>query len=269
MSDELGNFSMLELFRLEVDNQAAILSEGLLALERDNHSAGQLEALMRAAHSVKGAARMVGIENGVQLAHAMEDSFVAAQTGELELGQRQVDLLLEAVDQLVLISREQQDTAEIERLTVEIRAVDQLADGDPVTEPETVTQSELLAELEQATSVSEAGTRPSPGESAATPVVHRNADPVATEPNAARRGEAVRVSAESLSRLVGLAGEVQVEARWPRPFSDALVQIKHRQAELVGLLDQLHDSLYANNADEYSRTWPAKYRARRTVAVTY
>ena len=71
MSDELSNFSMLELFRLEVDNQAAILNEGLLALEHGNQSAQQLEALMRAAHSVKGAARMVGNDDGVLLAHAV------------------------------------------------------------------------------------------------------------------------------------------------------------------------------------------------------
>lgn len=262
MSDELGNFSMLELFRLEVDNQAAILSEGLLALERDNQSARQLEALMRAAHSVKGAARMVGIDDGVQLAHAMEDCFVAAQNGELQLGERHVDLLLKAVDQLVLISREQQDTAEIDQLTAEIRAIDQLPDGARAAEPETVTHNELLTELEQALPVSEAGTPPSPSESAAAPVAHGNTAPVPSERNALTVGEAVRVSAESLNRLVGLAGEVQVEARWPRSFSDALLQIKHRQADLVGLLDQLHDSLYANNADEYSRTLASEIQSK-------
>jgi len=116
MSDELSNFSMLELFRLEVDNQAAILNEGLLALEHGNQSAPQLEALMRAAHSVKGAARMVGSDDGVLLAHAMEDSFVAAQSGALQLGDRHVDLLLKAVDQLLAISRNEQDKSELEHL---------------------------------------------------------------------------------------------------------------------------------------------------------
>ena len=41
--------------------------------------AWNLEALMRAAHSVKGAARIVGLEEAVQVAHVMEDCFVAAQ----------------------------------------------------------------------------------------------------------------------------------------------------------------------------------------------
>ena len=36
---------------------------------------------MRAAHSLKGAARIVGLTVGVRVAHAMEDCFVAAQQG--------------------------------------------------------------------------------------------------------------------------------------------------------------------------------------------
>jgi two-component system sensor histidine kinase and response regulator WspE len=72
----------------------------------------------------------------------------------------------------------------------------------------------------------------------------------------------VRVSADNLARLVGLAGEVQVESRWLHPFGEALLQIKHRQAELVGLLDQLHDSLYAHKADEYSRHLAAEIQSK-------
>ena len=89
---------MLELFRLEVDNQATILNDGLLALEQDAQPEKQLEALMRAAHSIKGAARMVDIDTAVKLAHAMEDCFVAAQQGDLHLQPQQIDLLLKGVD---------------------------------------------------------------------------------------------------------------------------------------------------------------------------
>ena len=149
MSEELGNFSMLELFRLEVDNQAAVLNDGLLALERDRQSATILEALMRAAHSIKGAARMVGIDSGVLLAHAMEDCFVAAQKHELRLGEPHIDLLLKAVDQLLAISRQEEDTAAVEQLATRIRAADQLA---PETSPdvvETTRHPELVEELAQ------------------------------------------------------------------------------------------------------------------------
>ena len=39
-------------------------------------------------------------------------------------------------------------------------------------------------------------------------------------------GRVVRVSAESLSRLMGLAGESLVQARQLRPFVDALVALR-------------------------------------------
>ncbi len=253
MSDGLSNFSMLELFRLEVDNQAAILNEGLLALERGNQSAPQLEALMRAAHSVKGAARMVGIDDGVLLAHAMEDSFVAAQSGALQFGARQVDLLLRAVDQLLAISRDEQDKAEIEHLAQQLRNPEQEPDHAPPAEADVPDHRASMTEPAQWLSAGGTAAEPAPAESPSPPLLNSNVEPApGTRSEAAGTG-AVRVSPESLNRLVGLAGEVQVESRWLRPFAETLLQIKHRQAELVGLLDQLHDHLYASSVDEYSR----------------
>ena len=82
---DLSQFSMLDLFRVEAETQALVLTSGLLALERDPALADQLEACMRAAHSLKGAARIVGLAVGVRVAHAMEDCFVAAQQGQLTL----------------------------------------------------------------------------------------------------------------------------------------------------------------------------------------
>ncbi len=75
--DDLSLASMLELFRLEAENQTAVITAGLLELERSPLSGPQLEALMRAAHSLKGAAQIVDLEAAVSVAHAMEDCFVA------------------------------------------------------------------------------------------------------------------------------------------------------------------------------------------------
>ena len=71
--DEMRDASLLELFRLEAEAQAQVLSHGLMVLERKPTDAAQLEACMRAAHSLKGAARIVGIDAGVRVAHVMED----------------------------------------------------------------------------------------------------------------------------------------------------------------------------------------------------
>ncbi len=252
MSEDLGNFSMIELFRLEVDNQAAILNDGLLSLEQQSDPASQLEALMRASHSIKGAARMVDIDAGVKLAHAMEDCFVAAQKNELVLQSHQIDLLLEGVDNLVAISRE---TADADRTASIIDAISNIesmevpesdSGGNPAPDTDDAVGSDqndsVIPENDPETERADA-TEDKP-----------QIDTPASTREAASAAESVRVSAESLNRLVGLTGEVQVESRWLHPFSDALQQIKHRQAELIELLDHLNDSLLASKSDEYSRT---------------
>ncbi|MEI8243362.1 MAG: Hpt domain-containing protein, partial [bacterium] len=102
---DLSAFSMLDLFRQEAEAQTAVLNENLLALEQDPGNAGRLEAMMRAAHSLKGAARIVNLDPAVKVAHALEDCFVAAQKGELAIRPEAVDGLLSGVDLLSQISR--------------------------------------------------------------------------------------------------------------------------------------------------------------------
>jgi two-component system, chemotaxis family, sensor histidine kinase and response regulator WspE len=97
-SDDLSGVSLLDLFRIETENQAQVLTQGLLALERAPTSAEELEACMRAAHSLKGAARIVDRSAAVTVAHAMEDCFVAAQEGRLTLDQAHIDWLLRGID---------------------------------------------------------------------------------------------------------------------------------------------------------------------------
>ncbi len=100
MSEDLSGYSMLDLFRMETREQMRVLTEGLLLLEQGAVDAARLESMMRAAHSVKGAAAIVGLEPAVRLAHAMEDVLVAAQEGRAQLDASGVDVLLGAVDVL-------------------------------------------------------------------------------------------------------------------------------------------------------------------------
>ncbi len=104
MSDDLQNATLLDLFRMETETQAQVLGDGLLALERAPTDAARLEACMRAAHSLKGAARIVGVEAGVSLAHVLEDAFVAAQHGSLVLNVSIIDRLLQGVDLLMRLA---------------------------------------------------------------------------------------------------------------------------------------------------------------------
>ena len=89
MSD-LGGFSLHELFRGEAEMHAAALSEGLVRLEGSSDAA-VVEPLMRAAHSIKGAARVIGLDIAVRLSHAMEDVLVAMQKGREAISPGRID----------------------------------------------------------------------------------------------------------------------------------------------------------------------------------
>src|SRR5262249_10563763 len=68
--------------------------------------------------------------------------------------------------------------------------------------------------------------------------------PSASTAEAAATAEAVvRVTAESLNRLMGLAGESLVQARWLDPFATALLKLKKQQDQLAGVLDGLKQAL--------------------------
>ena len=64
---------------------------------------------MRAAHSIKGASRIVGVDPAGRVAHFMEDCFVAAQKGSIQLSSGDVDVLLRGVDLLEKISAATKD----------------------------------------------------------------------------------------------------------------------------------------------------------------
>lgn len=97
--------SMFELFREEVRAHCETLSAGLLDLEADPANAQRIEPLMRAAHSIKGAARIVGIDLAVRLAHVMEDALVAAQAGRVRITATDIDHFLQGTDALAELGR--------------------------------------------------------------------------------------------------------------------------------------------------------------------
>jgi two-component system sensor histidine kinase and response regulator WspE len=122
---------MLEIFRSEVETHVESLTAGLLALERNPEDTSHIDEMMRGAHSIKGAARIVGIDPAVRIAHVIEDGFIAAQNGKLTLRPAHVDVLLRGVDMLSRIANASKDAtidwadfdSETRPLVAEITAV--------------------------------------------------------------------------------------------------------------------------------------------------
>lgn len=244
--DDLSSFSMFELFRVEAESQCAALTSGLLEIERGAAAAPLLETLMRAAHSLKGAARIISIPAGVRIAHAMEDCLVAAQNGMLQLGRREIDLLLRGVDLLGQIARTEEKDIPVweQRRAGEIQAyVASLSDPPALPNP-SLPEPVSTGEPERETTVSASQpTSEPPGKSPVEPEVVE-ATPVGEAAKSAENGERVlRLNAENLNRLLGLAGESLVEARWIRPFTDSMTRLKRMQTDLADVLSALREEL--------------------------
>ena len=224
---------LLELFRLEAESQTAILSAGVLAVEELERSPETIEAMMRAAHSLKGAARIVGLEPAVRVAHAMEDCFVAAGKGGFRVRPEHVDLLLASVDFLSSIAKADDATSPTSAWP---RTADVLVAqlGALITAPAAATPA---TQPTAAAAAVETPATPALAPPAAAAPEETDASQAPTAaPSPARAVEqadrVVRVSADSLTRLVGLAGESLVETRQLRPFVDSLLTLRSAQVEL-------------------------------------
>lgn len=217
--------SLHDLFRTEAETQCAILTRGLLALDEGGDARASLAELMRAAHSLKGAARIVGIPAVADVAHAMEDRFVAAQKGQVRLEAAQIDALLQGVDLLQRIAATPE--AEMKRWTQERDEIDariaSFSAAAPAASP----------------------TPPPPVEPASEPAAAKSAEPPAPAHEEADdlADRLLRINAESLNRILGLAGESRVESQWLSPFARSLERLKRMQGRLAQSIDLARDAI--------------------------
>jgi len=70
-----------DLFRMECEEHLQCLDDGLLSLEQQPADQALLEDIFRAAHSIKGSARMLGLNEIQSLAHIIEDALGAIRNG--------------------------------------------------------------------------------------------------------------------------------------------------------------------------------------------
>ena len=231
--DQMRDASLLELFSLEADAQTQVLSAGLLALERNPTQADQLEACMRAAHSLKGAARIVGVDAGVSVAHVMEDCLVSAQESRLYLQPEHIDALLQGTDLLMRIATPGNDVgpADIEAYVALMERLLDPSHPSPSVAPPTVPEPAPEPVLE------ELPPEPEP----ASPVT---SDPPRQGKRMTEGGERVlRVTAERLNSLLDLSSKSLVETQRIKPYLVSLQRLKRIQSQSVRALDTLDGQL--------------------------
>lgn len=88
---------LFQIFREECDEHIQKLNDGLLALERQPQQA-PIDEILRSAHSLKGASRMMGFKNLETLAHYLETLLTQLNRGEKEVSPPMIDALYRDID---------------------------------------------------------------------------------------------------------------------------------------------------------------------------
>ncbi len=233
MSD-LGGFSLYDLFKGEAEMHAASLSEGLVRLEGSSDPAF-VESLMRAAHSIKGAARVVGLDIAVRLSHAMEDVLVAVQKGREAIQPARIDQLLRGTDLLAALAKLDESAvapwtsaneASVDALVAEL--------GAAVVASRAVSDATRTTALEAPTAAAVVAATPAPLAPTAAPTA---------------RVSSVRVTAEKLDRLLQLAGETMLESRRLGAIRAESVSLKRDLTRLEDELDRLRSEMRKAKVD--------------------
>ena len=277
-SMDLSQFSLLELFRMEAEGQVRHLTEGLLRLESSAGTPDVLDGLMRAAHSIKGAGAIVGLDVIVRLAHAMEDAFTATQAGGLDLHPVSIDVLLGGVDLIAqaatLTEANMQHWmaahgADIDAAVLAIRTLNALAaesdleapgGGGPVD----VGAGSAEGEDDRAEDQAVAGAR-----AGAIPTIPAD---IVTDPAPVPRGP-LRAGVAT-DELLALASETRINAHKLVIFNASLQRFKRQQAAMLASLQQLHEAiadsgdarLIERSAQALARAEPLKLLLREHMA---
>ncbi len=231
MSDMMRDDTMMELFRQEAEAQTAVLSRDLLLLERNPQLAEELEACMRAAHSLKGAARIVGLDEGVRVAHVMEDCLVAAQEGRLLLTPEHIDALLYGSDLLLHITDPILANDNIDQFIARLEHLLSAEPADSQTMAVKSTQESFVPTAPADTTISE------------------DIAPTDTRPTESSE-RVLRVTAEHLNLLLDLSSKSLVELRQVKPLVAALERLRRQQTVASRALATLQEQLKHEGVSE-------------------
>lgn len=246
--------TMFDLFRVDLEEQSKILNEGLIEIEQRPSDPNLLESLMRAAHSIKGAARVVNLNPIVRLAHVMEDCFVAAQKQHKTIPTERVDQLLHGVDLFVRLSK-------IQAKGVSSWCDEQIPSIELVIGELT---SRKVPKISKTKIKKDVGIKKVSEEEKAKPQLplpkeiklKEEAKKAETKTHIrpfAERERVLRITAEHLNHLMGLAGESLVESRWLHPFGQQLQEFKNQLREIEKLISLLRETTPQGSLNEVAQ----------------
>ncbi|MDF2576962.1 MAG: CheA signal transduction histidine kinase [Chlamydiales bacterium] len=224
------------LFHGELIACSKTLEEGLIQLEYPtSETTTIIDQLMRAAHSLKGASKTVQLEPIVALAHSMEDLFLLLKTKTHSEIVTATDPLLNSVDLLLAISQCSPDLIHFQVMEKKEAFVSATTFIKTFLE-KFKSSKQLLAEeglplkhkVLKATPYQEHLIDSFNPSTVPTPKLERS----------------LKISAEHLNHLIGLAGESLVESQRFPSFIKSMAVLRKKQGILQTQFNLLHEKLF-------------------------
>lgn len=243
---------MRSFFWKELEERVEVLTQHLLELEQGLSSPQRLETMMRMAHTIKGGARLADIEPVMQLAHTLEDIFVNAQKQQITINSNHTDLLLKGVDSIVQLSEQATQQSGIDQAAMEQYQSINKELARVLTEPDSFKAADDGDE-EKPTSgvVEDAGDF---GD-----VAGAGEEEVVAE-------RVIRVNAEKLNKVIGLAGELSVETRQLKRFWQENIKLRRTARAMHRVVEKCVDLLKSYQIDENDRHYLTELM-RRSLAI--
>lgn len=235
------------LFKTESEEHLQRLDEGLLRLETNPKDWATLEEVFREAHSLKGAAKMLGVIDVEMIAHRFEDVLGAAKRGGTVLSSETIERLYGGLDAIRKLVQEAV-TGEPSGINA-LKVLVQLSGEGPATSPK---ETDEVTSGEDAFEASGSSGVPAPSAGAGS-IVDRgssetdssdgqspNSFPFETGPGRYRI-ETIRVEPQKLDALIAQAGELTVTK----------TQIAHRLSDIeeaVGLWEEWNRDAFVHRS---------------------
>lgn len=197
MKDWGNDPELVATFRAEVEERLASLSSGLLSLESHPRARDQVAALFRDAHTVKGSAKMLGLDAVVGVAHVMEDLLGDLRDGRLKVRRDLIDLLLTSCDGI----------------------------GRGMPGAEQPVTAEDLVPLVDALNAARRGDDPVAVPALPLPEAEPAAEEDVPAPVSREAGDSVRIAAHKVYDLIDVVGEAALGARRVEQVSNVLLEL--------------------------------------------
>ncbi|MEP6923125.1 MAG: response regulator [Pyrinomonadaceae bacterium] len=207
--DEEIDPEMLEVFTLEAEEHLQNIAANLQVIEQNPHHGEALQSIRRSAHTLKGAAGVVGFKTTSRLAHRMEDMLDRLAEQPLDSTPQTTALLLSATDLLEALAR----GATKQSLRTELNSIysrfDAMLPGSAIIDDSATHSLSEFAALQTVNFEEETASRENAVASIWNGAIEQIENNVAAAATAAPR-TVVRVGFDRLDEMVNLIGEMVI-----------------------------------------------------------